>query len=92
MQTQSNHGIIDSILWKMAGMALRFLFLLSQCAPESHVPGYWPLEVHRYFGDRPYRGGHGELKGGGYWVLSTEEAMRFLTSLDGSRGAAGVAA
>ena len=53
----------------------------------DRMSGYWPLEVHRYFGDKPYRGGHGDLKGSGFWVLSTEEAMRFLTSLDGSRGA-----
>lgn len=52
----------------------------------DRMSGYWPREVHRYSGDKPYRGGHGELKGGGYWVLSTEEAMRFLTSLDGCRG------
>lgn len=48
--------------------------------------GYWPNEVHRYAGGKCLPGGHGELKGGGCWVLSTVDAMRFLTSLDGNRG------
>ncbi len=50
--------------------------------------GYCPNEVHRYAGGKCLAGGHGEVKGGaGSWVLSTVDAMRFLTSLDGSRGA-----
>lgn len=53
----------------------------------NRMSGYWPREVRRYPAGKPYRGGHGELKGGGYWVLSTEEAVRFLCSLDGSHGA-----
>jgi N-acyl-D-amino-acid deacylase len=49
--------------------------------------GYWPNEAHRYAGGKCHPGGHGEVKGGaGSWVLSTIDAMRYLTSLDGSRG------
>jgi CubicO group peptidase (beta-lactamase class C family) len=53
----------------------------------DRMEGYWPNEAHRYVGGKSHPGGHGELKGGaGSWVLSTVDAMRFLTSLDGSRG------
>ena len=53
----------------------------------DRMEGYWLNEVHRYPGGKSHPGGHGELKdGGGCWVLSTVDAMRFVTSLDGSRG------
>jgi N-acyl-D-amino-acid deacylase len=49
--------------------------------------GYWPNEVHRYPSGKSHPGGHGELKeGGGSWVLSTVDALRYLTALDGTRG------
>jgi N-acyl-D-amino-acid deacylase len=57
--------------------------------PNAHLDrseGYWPNEVHRYAGGKCLLGGHGEFRGGGCWVLSTVDAMRFVTSLDGSRG------
>jgi N-acyl-D-amino-acid deacylase len=50
------------------------------------LEGYRPREVRRYAGGKRLPGGHGPFKGGGCWVLSTTEAVRFLTSLDGSRG------
>ena len=52
----------------------------------DRLEGYWPNEAHRYVGGKCHPGGHGQLKGGGCWVLSTVDAMRFLTALDGSRG------
>jgi N-acyl-D-amino-acid deacylase len=52
----------------------------------DRMEGYWPNEAHRYPGGKRHPGGHGEIKGGGCWVLSTVDAMRFLTALDGSRG------
>jgi N-acyl-D-amino-acid deacylase len=52
----------------------------------DRMEGYWPNEAHRYPHGKHHPGGHGEVKGGGCWVLSTVDAMRFLTSLDGSRG------
>jgi N-acyl-D-amino-acid deacylase len=57
--------------------------------PDAHldrIEGYRPREVHRYADGKRLPGGHGELKGGGCWVLSTVDVMRFLTSLDGTRG------
>ena len=58
--------------------------------PDAHLDrmeGYRPREVHRYgAGGKRLAGGHGELKGGGSWVLSTVDMMRFMTSLDGTRG------
>ena len=57
--------------------------------PDAHLDlmeGYRPREVHRYAGGKSLPGGHGNLKGDGNWVLSTVDAMRFLTSLDGTRG------
>ena len=54
----------------------------------DRMEGYWSNEVHRYPGGKVHPGGHGEIKdGAGCWVLSTVDAMRFVTSLDGSRGA-----
>jgi N-acyl-D-amino-acid deacylase len=51
------------------------------------LKGYRPREVHRYADGKCLAGGHGKLKGGaGSWVLSTVDAMRFMTSLDGTRG------
>ncbi len=57
-----------------------------RAAHLDRMEGYWLNEVHRYAGGKCHPGGHGELKGGGCWVLSTVDAMRFMTSLDGSRG------
>jgi CubicO group peptidase (beta-lactamase class C family) len=59
--------------------------------PDAHLDlleGYRPREVHRYGPDgKCHPGGHGEMKGcAGCWVLSTVDATRFMTSLDGSRG------
>src|SRR5262249_31389695 len=49
--------------------------------------GHRPREGHRYAGGKRLAGGNGKLKGGaGNWVLSTVDAMRFMTSLDGTRG------
>jgi N-acyl-D-amino-acid deacylase len=52
----------------------------------DRMTGYWPNEAHRYANGKHHRGGHGQIKGGGCWVLSTVDAMRFLTALDGSHG------
>ncbi len=54
----------------------------------DRMEGYLPDEVHRYpSSGKRHPGGHGEMKeGGGNWVLSTVDAMRFVTALDGSRG------
>ncbi|MHB1426628.1 MAG: serine hydrolase domain-containing protein [Gemmataceae bacterium] len=52
----------------------------------DRMRGYLSNEVHRYADGKCHPGGHGEFKGGGCWVLSTVDAMRFMTSLDGSRG------
>lgn len=54
----------------------------------DRMEGYWPDEVHRYPSNgKHHPGGHGPMKdGGGNWVLSTVDAMRFVTALDGSRG------
>lgn len=57
--------------------------------PDAHLDlmdGYRPREVNRYPAGKRHDGGHGELKGGGNWVISPTDAMRFPTSLDGSRG------
>ncbi|HEY7152895.1 MAG TPA: serine hydrolase domain-containing protein [Gemmataceae bacterium] len=58
--------------------------------PAAHLDrmkGYRPREVHRYANGKHLEGGHGQLRGGdGSWVLSTVDAMRFMTSLDGTRG------
>lgn len=58
-----------------------------QDAHLDRMEGYWPNEVHRYAKGKSHPGGHGELReGGGSWVLSTVDAMRFLTALEGSHG------
>lgn len=52
----------------------------------DRLEGYWPNEAHRYAKGKCHPGGHGEMTGGGCWVLSTVDTMRFLTALDSSRG------
>jgi N-acyl-D-amino-acid deacylase len=49
--------------------------------------GYVPGEVRRYSATRQVvPGGHGDVHGEGCWLASTVDVVRFLCSLDGSRG------
>ncbi|MFO0843189.1 MAG: serine hydrolase domain-containing protein [Gemmataceae bacterium] len=47
--------------------------------------GYAPGEVGRYVAGKRVRAGH-TLHGGGCWLASAVDAVKFLTSLDGTRG------
>src|SRR5262249_24066744 len=51
----------------------------------DRMDGYSPGEVGRYVSGKRNPAGH-KLRGGGCWVASTVDMMRFLTSLDRTRG------
>src|SRR5262249_19576471 len=51
----------------------------------DRMDGYSPGEVGRYVSGKLNLAGH-KLRGGGCWLASTVDMMRFMTSLDGTRG------
>jgi N-acyl-D-amino-acid deacylase len=88
-------GVLRVVVARISGQEYEKFTAVNVLRPmgiaDAHLDrneGYWPNEAHRYAGGKRHPGGHGEVKGGaGSWVLSTIDVMRFLTSLDGSRGA-----
>lgn len=50
--------------------------------------GYLPNEAHRYLvgSHKPVKGGRGPMRGGGCWLASSVDCVRYLAGIDGSGG------